>query len=437
MTVDSSQTVDERDAAAIDAALGETGAAAAAGPSDAHRTRDLLAEVAARVTHRGSGDSTIPPSSAMEQGSRRFVRWLLGAIVIACALLLGVLWWLDPISVTGRQTRFSVVENGGVRQAKLDLMERLAQPPGVLVLGSSRTMKLNPKQIQRTSGVTAFNGGVSGGTTQDIYLYARYADELWGQDGHFPHLVIGVVHDVFRYTGTAALDPRLKRFLPKDAQQRDQLEVAQQLLQLTTLKAAVRAVRLVVPSDGIGALLHPEQGAVHIDGKLALRGKQKGNQLENLDARGMQLFDPVPDDGASLATRIDRQMTTFVKRSYDADPNFTGVDPRGLEMLRRTIRLANARGDVPTLWVTPFAPGAKRYLPKDVYESRDARFRAAIEQLQSEGLRFHFADFADITAFGGNPNDFHDGIHMTEKNTARVIAKLQQLGFLTGADARR
>lgn len=380
-------------------------------------TRELLAEVASREPH-----GVRPP--ALEARERSYVAWLLASTLLACVVLLTVLWWLDPISVTGRETRFSVVENGGVRQAKLDLMEELPAPPDVLVLGSSRSMKVDPAEIERVSGATAFNGAVSGGTTQDMYLYARYADELWGRDGEYPHLVIGVVNDVFRYTGTAALDPRLRRFLPRGQQERDALEVARQLLQLKTLEAAARAVRRVVARDGVGALLRPEHGADRIDARFTLPGRQKGNQREHLDPRGMQGFDPGANYSKPLAERVETQMRTFVERSYEADPGYEGIDERGLELLVRTIRLANSHGDVPTLWVTPYHPAARELLP-DEHDERDARFRAAIRELQRDSsLRFTFVDLDDLDSFGGDPREFHDGIHMTEANTARVAAHL-------------
>lgn len=291
-------------------------------------------------------------------------------------------------------------------------------------------MKLDPEEIERVSGATAFNGAVSGGTTQDMYLYARYADELWGDD-KYPHLVLGVVHDVFRYTGTAALDPRLKRFLPRKDQERPPLEVAKQLLQLKTVEAGARAVRRVVPRDGASSLLHPTEGVGRHDATLATTGKQKGNQRENLSPRGMQLFDPGADYSKPLAARVETQMTTFVKNSYVADSAYTGMDERGLDLLVKTIRLANSHGDVPTLWVTPFQPDAIEYLPAKEFAERDQKFRDTIRELQrDDSLRFNFLDLADLDSFDGDPAEFHDGIHMTVKNTAKVIAALQKAALL-------
>jgi hypothetical protein len=430
-------TADEeaRDKAEIDAALGGTvGSDATAAPHEAARTRDLLAEIASREPHE-------PRPAVLERSERRFVRWMLLATLLACAALLGAMWWLDPISVTGRQTRFSVVENGGVRQAKLDLMEELPKAPDVLVLGSSRSMKLDPVEIKRISGHSAFNAGVSGGTTQDMYLYAKYADHLWGQgpNAHYPHLVIGVVNDVLRFTGTAALDPRLKRYLPKQDRSRSKLQIAGALLQMKTVEGGVRGVHRVVKHDGLAALLHPEEQSSGDVALLATTGRQKGNQRENLSPRGMQLFNPGADYSKPLSSRVEVQMRTFVHNGFVADAAYTGVDPRGIDLLHRTIQLANSHGDVPTLWVTPYQPGAVKYMPPAQYHARDRRFRAALEQLKRDDpkLRFTFVDLADISSFGGDPNEFYDGIHMTPKNTAKVLAKLQQLGVLGPVPLRR
>jgi hypothetical protein len=418
---------DDSDEHEITAALGGTVAAEPA-PGTSHgkspTARELLAQVASRLPHA-------PRAAELEHRERRFVRWLLLFTALFMTVLFGTLWWLDPISVTGRQTRFSIVENGGVRQAKLDLMQELKSPPDVLVLGSSRSMKLDPADIERVSGATAFNGAVSGGTTKDMFLYASYAEELWGGEGEYPHLVLGVVHDVFRDEGTAALDPRLKKFLPRAAQDHPPLEVAKQLLTVKTVEAGWRASREVVPRDGWSSLLHPTEGVGRHDAALATTGKQKGNQRENLSARGMQQFDPSVDYKRPLDKRVETQMRSFVERSFQADADYTGVDEGGLDYLVKMIRIANSHGDVPTLWVTPFNPEAIQYLPAEEYERRDTKFRDTIRELQRDkALRFEFVDLADLDTFGGDPDEFYDGIHMTPKNTELVIEHLDAEGLL-------
>lgn len=390
-------------------------------------TRDLLAEVASREPHE-------PRPKELERNERRFVRWLLSITFITVAVLLAVLWWLDPISTTGRQTRFSVVENGGVRQAKLDLMENLEAPPGVLVLGSSRSMKIDPATIKELTGDTAFNGGVSGGTSKDVYLYTRYAEQLWANDGDrskFPHLVIGVMNDVLRNDSTAAFDPRLRRFLPSSQQRPAYLDQAKALLQWKTIDAAQRAVRSVVPRDGWDTLLDPEGRTGAVSADLATEGGQRGNQKRNLRENGFQIFNPVKRMDVPVNRRVRNQMKVYVQNSYGGETPYSGADDIGISFLKRTIQLANRNGDVPTLWKTPFQPVANGILPPE-YADRDERFEEVIAELQKDdSLEFTYErGFEDLDYFGGVAKDFYDGIHMTPKNTDRVLEKLDELGLL-------
>ncbi len=367
--------------------------------------------------------ATDMPDAASSPDHARFVRWLLGAIAIAIVLLGGALWWLDPTSVTGRSTRFSVVENGGIRQAKLDLMEELDVAPDVLVLGSSRSMQVDPDDIFEISGATGFNGAVSGGTSEDMYLYARYAGDLWGDQ--FPHLVLGVVNDVTRDGGTASLDPRLKRYLPRARTERGTLEVLRELLQVRTLKAAIRSTRHVVPRDGATALLDPEGGTDRVDAELARPGRQKNNRRDLLSDRGMSYPSDADTEG-SLQSRIDRQMEEYLASSFAPGDTFSGADERGMSLLRRTIELANAHGDTPTLWTTPFQPDARERLPA-AYDERRARFHAAIAKLQDDpDLRFEFVVLDELATFDGDPEGFLDGIHMSVDNTRRVLEHLYE-----------
>jgi hypothetical protein len=400
---------------------------------DAPTTRELLTEIAARDTDADVQLASRPVER--RRSERRFVRWLLITIGALVIFLFAALWWLDPVSVTGRETRFSVVENGGVRQAKLDLMEALPAPPKVMVLGSSRSMKIDPKDITSiTGGDSAFNGGVSGGTSKDIYLYARYADQLWGgEGGQFPHLVIGVINDVFRDAGTAGFDPRLRRFLPSADKERDPLEVTKALLQWKTLQSAARVTPKIVRRDGVDALLHPVQTKGALNADLAVEGTQQSNQKQNFTAEGFQLFDPVRSLKTPLAKRMDAQMRTYVANTYTNDPDYTGIDQTALVLMRRTIALANSRGDVPTIWITPYQPtAAEKYLPKEEYAARNKVFLDAMHKLHDDpSLDFNFVEkTSDIANYGGNPNHFYDGIHQFPSNTKLVMQYLNDQGLL-------
>lgn len=167
-----------------------------------------------------------------------------------------------------------------------------------------------------------------------------------------------------------------------------------------------------------------------MDAGLATQGKQKNNRLDLLEPDGMTAKVTDDDQGGTLQQRIDRQMQEYLANSFAPGDTFAGTTPAGLMYLRRTIELANAHGDEPTLWVTPFQPDAHDQLPA-AYAARDRAFRDAIRQWQDDDdLRFTFVDLDDLATFDGDPRAFHDGIHMTPANTRRVLAYLQRRGLL-------
>ena len=399
-------------------------------------TRELLDAI-------GGGGTRLPEDEARSPRVRRFIRWTLGVTLLAMVLLGSASWWLDPLGATSRTTRFVAVENDEVAVGKLDLIDNLDAAPEVLVLGSSRSMKLDPADIAKvTGGNSAFNAAISGGRMRDALLYAAYADAAWGSED-FPHLVLGVANGVLRERTDEPGDPRFAELdlgailAEADAEAagredeglvervRDNLDMWRTLLSMEALEAAARAARREVRADGWGVLLEP----VPEDGEAEATGADGGTSDGKFDARGMQLFDPFWAD-RGMPERVEAQMTDFINRSFPPDDTFTGADEAAVDDFVAMVRLANANGDVPTVWITPFHPRALELLPPEAAE-RDEVFRAALDELAArEDLEF---TLLDPDAPGGPAlayDDWHDGIHMTPANTRRIVEWLQAEGAL-------
>lgn len=359
---------------------------------------------------------------------RRFVVWLLGCLFLMAGSILAINWWLDPTGVTGRSTRFATVENLEVRQLKLDIMDRAQQAPDVLVLGSSRSMMIDPQTIERQTGQRALNAAVSGANTQDAYLYAAYAAERWPDD--YPHLLVGLVNDVFREPiAGSPLDERVRGLLGEE-QEVDVLPMLGQLLQLKTTRASILAARREVEAHGPNVLLDPigvptptGQGVMGDDGVV-----RRADQRENYRDDGMQLFDPHIDLRRPLRGRVQHQMQQYLASSFAEGDEFDGVS-EGLRSFVDMVRLANAHGDVPAIFITPFHPQAADMLPAE-YHERERRMRATLRSLQARGLEFTFHEYDDIAHFAGDPSEFYDGIHMTKTNTDRLVTLLGRDGAL-------
>jgi hypothetical protein len=341
----------------------------------------------------------------------QFVRWLVGITLLAVLAIGAFNWVIDPTGVTGRVTRWRIGENAEVRAQKLDLYDAMvehADAPEVVLLGSSRTMKFDPRVVQQLTGASAFNASVSGGVPRDAWLFTKLIEER--QPRAFPHLVWGLDVDAFRdkqLRDGLATDPRMKRFIPRSERIATTLATAGTLVELQTLQASVRAVRA--------------GGHAHRETKPGERFSDRGFQEWSL---------PFPRDARAREAAIRRQIAQYAGFIFERDA-YEGVEDAPLHDFEDIVRIANRHGDVPTIFVTPYHPLAEQLLDRYELGAREREVFATLHRLQREGeLRFEVVDLTDLASFGGDPTQFYDGVHMTPRNTRRVLERLDRDGLL-------
>jgi hypothetical protein len=338
-----------------------------------------------------------------------FVRWLLG-VTLAALLVIGIVdWYVDPTGVTGRQTRWQVADNSKVRSVKLDLYEQLLRqgtPPKVVLLGSSRTMKFDPAEVERLTGEPAFNAAVSGGVPRDAWLFVQLIRERQGDA--FPHLVWGLDADAFRtkqLRDGLSTDPRMARFVPRSERLEAKLAMAGTLTELQTLQATVKSVRAGgAPDDGVG---------------------------QRFSALGFQQWSlPYARTQARRNQAIRRQVAQYAGFVFGRD-GYRRIEDAPVQEFEDVVHTANEHGDEPTIFLTPYHPLAERLMAHDGLQDREGDVRAELERLQGEGkLRFQFVDLSDLASFGGDPTQFYDGVHMTPANTRRALEQIDATGGL-------
>ncbi len=335
-----------------------------------------------------------------------FVRWLLAVTLVGVGVVAAVNWYVDPTGVTGRSTKWLVAENSEVRSAKLDLYEAAVErgrEPEVVLLGSSRTMKFDPAHIERLTGQRAFNAAVSGGVPRDAWLFVRLMQERQGAT--FPHLVWGLDADAFRVKQLRdglSTDPRMSRFVSRSERFITRVASAGTLTELQTLTSAIRSVA---------------------------RGGDDGQEPREarFSEHGMQLWSlPLGTTEAFRETLIRRQVEQYAGYIFERD-SYEGIEPEPLAEFVDAIRIANARGDVPTIFLTPYHPLAEDLLERYGMDDRVREVRAKLQQLQRDGgVDFEFVDLSELSSFGGDDAQFYDGIHMTPANTERVLERLHR-----------
>jgi hypothetical protein len=357
-----------------------------------------------QVTQRDQGlrhDDDRIVGEWVDSNARRFVCWVLLAAAAVLAAVLGANVLVDPYGTVGMEIFPSVVPQDS--SAKVELLEALDRPPQVVVLGSSRAMRIEPSYIREKTGWRGFNAAVRSGTPLDAWAFANFIHDRWkgSQQKYLWMLDVNAfqfqsrkIHRNLFHT------PALSRYFP--SADRSRLSAAD-LLDLLSWRAARDAYRSVrAKMRGVAPVVRKDKrtpGLYTADG---------GSLAEDFGTSG------VPGD-AGLGLRIE--MTPEATRAAYAGPAFTD-EPR--TYFERTLAAMNRWGASPVLVLTPIHPRMHALAGPLGW---DARHRAVLDYLEGLSARFEFriVDMTSIVSFGGSPNGFYDGTHMTVENLRLML----------------
>ncbi|MEO8593557.1 MAG: hypothetical protein ABI759_09560 [Candidatus Solibacter sp.] len=293
------------------------------------------------------------------------------------------------------------------REAKLRLYQDFARrgPATGLVLGSSRSMKLPPPDLNRLFGARFFNFGVTGATVEDfaaLYAWAR-------QRGAAPrYVIVGVdvdsLHSDDQYGSTLAV-PELRVALEGKAG-------------LTTVERAAFALGQAQDVYKLGYLLDsfhaiglkfqpvPPRWSFDPDGYVRYRLSEH--------ERATNTFD-YPKAMGDCAVR-------YQKRYHE----MTGLSTRRRSHLENLVARARHDGAKVILWLTPIHP---QTLP-DV--ARGTKYPELLEQTRSflETLHDRYGasvfDLHDPARYGAAGGYWYDCVHFDEPAAERILAVLAE-----------
>jgi len=285
------------------------------------------------------------------------------AALLALTLLLaagGVAWAIGNPEPKG-------CGDGGDRLTKLTLLEQLKRPPGILILGSSRSRVAMPQTVKRLTGRTAFNAGVRGGAAADEYVFTRLLAQ------RFPHAKPAYL--IFTDIGIAgdgvnpelADEPLARPFLGSDASSK-----------ATTC----------VPN-----------GEYTPDGGLDYPPGLDKAQREALTA-------------ATVAQTL-KGITAATERP-------TRIDPAHTKYFLHMLAFMNAHGATPVIVLNPMYPSVLAKRRRYGFPERKA-VTVYLDWLRSKHYRFVFVDCEDIRRWGGRKSDFINVDHIDRANMARML----------------
>jgi hypothetical protein len=358
-------------------------------------------EAVAAQAQPAKGNRLAPLSLGPGPGARpaSYVLVLLLAAVLLVGAIAGFNAYVDPYGTVGTGALPPVTWTD--RSLKVNLVEHLGAAPGVVVLGSSRAMKVQPSYITRRTGLPAFNAAVSSGKPVDAWAFVNFIHSRFPATPSRYLWLLDV--EAFRQwpMDPGLLNtPQLARFLTAGTRIGSRLGQVPLLFSWHTFWKSVRSVQRAAsqPQTPLRTSLGATQFAP--DGLRVLDYHDR-----NL-AKGLGLAKELP-------TTIRQGIAT-----YRGD--YSRLDPTDESYFQRTLAYMNGLGSAPVIALTPMQPQMLARVASLGYNARYHDVLAYLRSLQGR-YRFELLDFTDLASFGGRAADFYDGYHMTVANTQRLV----------------
>jgi hypothetical protein len=257
------------------------------------------------------------------------------------------------------------------RSVKLDLIGKLKQGPGILILGDSRGRQAEPFLLQRLTGHSGFNAAVQGGSAPDAWVFTRYtADRFPGRKRRCIWFVsAGLTTNIV--TPWLTSDPRGRHYLQ---------EVTPDL-----------STQTVNPPWATDTHYRP-------DGSLP---------------------DEQSPPSAAQVKQVKADAARIVAQLQQHPPVAPPVDPARFQLFEHLLAYMNARGERPVIVLNPVYPTILGELDK----YGDPLATASLDYLQSLRSRFDFVvvDCQDIHNWGGTDYDWTNPTHVDRANMRRML----------------
>lgn len=271
--------------------------------------------------------------------------------------------------------------------------------PDILLLGSSRAVRIDPQLVRRLTGARLYNGGVSTAGARELRVLTSFADLR--TPGALPQVVVMLDIEAF--------DNR--RPTPRVVDYQLRIDAAYRRCQRPA--ACRRAWQL-----------HARR--LVVDAISRQRGGRPYRQTQRAD--GMLLNDVLARlDRSELAELLDRRIGLRIA-SYRRG-GFDRVYERPRFAFDRLLAIANARGVTPTLVLTTMHPSCVRRCGPAGWNARRREVRRMLADLQRT-RDFRVIDLSYVASWGGSASDLFDDVHLRPGGATRVVQRLARLGVL-------
>jgi hypothetical protein len=341
-------------------------------------------------------------------------RLLLAAIVVAAAAGSVIAFALrgnnsdaqrgpTPLQVA----HYRVPSSFSDRTIKVDLAEKFKTAPQIVVVGTSRAMRMLPSYLKQKTGHSGFNAAVNGiGGLPDDWAFANYFHQRFPK-AH-PRYLWFVDVEAFQNMGVGGRlggEPRLTKYIPEllnprqlsAAQLQIALEQARTNMAISTGKPASTfyQTRRPLTADQLHAFSY-----FAADGGEGPRWVKTGN-----------------DRLIAFQKGFAKSLTRYREIYRD---KYRGLLPLSQEYFAKMLAALNSWGTSPVIVLTTVHPDLLAAIGPLGFNDRRREVTAYIKSLAAT-YHFTFVDMTSISSFGGSPDRFYDGVHMDPLNNARLL----------------
>ena len=270
---------------------------------------------------------------------------------------------------------------------KADLLQALRRQPELIFFGGSRAERFDPAYARRKTGLASFNLAVRNSHPEGAWALVNWLYDC--RPGARLRWVWGLNPATF---GDRDLDPAL---------------LQDPRFSLYFDDALLRSQRRLLPQT---VAQMPQN--IHLEKR---RYARDGLLLWNT-------YDHYFEIGGTLDSSLERYVATAVAKVKNLVPHGDGRS-RSRAYFEKTLRLLNDHGTTPVIVVMPVHPRVLAALRPYGRDRRQRRFLAYLSGLEKR-YRLKVVDLTELSSFGGDPNGFYDGVHITRENSDRVIDAL-------------
>ena len=314
--------------------------------------------------------------------------------------------WLNPIVWSDRRE-------------KLDLLGNYPGRVELLILGSSRTMRLDPEIFQSLTGLESFNLSVNHARAEDFLALVRY---VVSKTVVQKPLVVVVGLDINAFRGYYQMDnllkyyPELFYFLEKEKS-----------IGLTD-DLAVGWNKFVK-----GMSYHQFVQSFQAFRRYLIKGPWQN--AYRFSSNGLLTYNRAEDDtvvGDSL--RLREVLNLRIKQLRERFISFGGLSPERKHYFEELIDFC-LRNEIELIAVVlPDHPQVVKALAGTAFERLNHSFKNYLIGLTAR-YGVNMVDASSLESFAGDPHAFYDDIHMMSSNSELLVRYIIRAANLGGRDS--